>query len=169
MLNYLKKILKLFIEIQKAKKYLFSDEYYNDINVIPLYNWWKCSEGDYRYLWKRHRNYVPFYFKRIFDDMYFQLDYIDLTELRKITEANYYQNKYLATKDIKFKRKADTKFAELQQLKKTERSKQRLNDLVKFVQNALQLNWQIDTTKISAGYFMSLYNDALKSIENGYN
>jgi len=169
MLKYLKNIIKFYIEVRKAKKMLFSNKYYNEINTIPFFNWWKCSEGDLRYLWKDFDNYVPFFFKRIFDEMYFQLDYIDLSDLRKIAEANYYQNKYLVTKDIKYKRKADTKYAEIMAFKQANQVETKMNDLIKFVQTTLQLTWQIDATKISAGYFMSLYNDANKRLDYGNN
>ena len=169
MWQYIKNLIRFYKEVRKSKKVLYSGKYYTEINLIPFFNWWKCSEGDFRYLWKEFDNYIPIFFKRIFEDMYFQLDYIDLSDLRKMAEANYYQNKYLVTKDIKYKRKADTKYAEINGLKRVQSSDVKMNDIIKFVQTTLNLTWQIDATKISAGYFMSLYTDANKKLEYGNN
>lgn len=154
---------KLTKSLRKDKKIFDSDDYYKEINEIPLLNWWKCKDGDYTYLWKVKQNYIPSFFKTIYLSMFFQLEYVDNETLRKTTQVNYYTNLWLTTKDIKWKRKADTRQAEIETTK-TE-SEFKLNELVKKVQIGLKLTWQIDPLKISAGYFFSLLNE----LRNGNN
>ena len=163
---FIQSFLKTFFQIRKDNKIYELKEYYTDLNLIPLYNWWQCDQGDLSYLWHKKESYIPAFFKIIFHQMTFQFDYLDLELLRKYTEANYYENKYLATKDIKYKRKADTRKAEVEKLKKDKtETNQKLNDIIWQVQKELKLTWQIDPLKISAGYFFNLINQ----IRNGNN
>jgi len=163
---FIKTFFKTFFQIRKDKKIYDSAKYYTDLNIIPLYNWWQCDQGDLTYLWHERQTYIPAFFKTVFHNMTYQFDYLDLELLRKFTEANYYENKYLSTNDIKYKRKADTRKAEIEQLKneKTD-TKEKLNDIIWKVQKELNLTWQIDPLKISAGYFFNLINQ----IRNGNN
>lgn len=169
MISYIKTFFQVKRDIVKAKKVFESNNYYTDLNEIPLLNWWKCREGDLTYLWKERQKYVPFFFKRFFDDMAYQMDWIDLDELRRLVQANYFMNKYLVTEDIKWKRKADTKFAEYKMMSNEEKQEQKLNDLIKFVQLTLKLSFQIDPLTIKAGYFLSLYHEAIKISRDGNN
>jgi hypothetical protein len=166
----LKTFLRIFREIRKNKNVYESDKYYKDLNEIPLLNWWRCSKGELTYLWKKRENWTPYFFKDVFNDMYFQFDYIELDEMRKRTQANYYENKYLATKNIKWKRKADAKIADADLLVRKNGKETKLNDLIRFVQKVLNLSYYPDATKMSAGYFFNLYNEARSIVEkNGNN
>lgn len=156
---FIKTFFWAFKRLRKDKKIFESFDYYKDINEIPLWNWWKCKEGDLGYIWKVKQVYIPGFFKQVFAEMFFQLDWIDNDELRKTAQANYYQNLWLTTKDIKYKRKADTKFAELKELQDQKQKQTTLNDLLKLVQTGLKLSFQIDAQKISAGYFFSLLTE----------
>ena len=161
------KIVSKFVDqISDEKKILESDLYYNDVNEIPLYNWWKCSKGELQYLWKKRVNQIPSFFKGVFESMYFQFDYIELDGLRKNTHALYYENKYLTTKNIKWKRKADTMRAEAELISKKQDKETKLNDLIRFVQDVLKISYYLDATKISAGYFFNLYAEAKRVIES---
>ena len=166
MFNFLRETYKAYILISKEKKAYESGKYYADINEIPLFNYWKCSEGELKYLWKEKNDWVPIFFQTVFNNFYFQLDFLDTSKLRKQVEVNYFMNKYLSTKDIKYKRKSDTKEAELKMFNNSEPDNIKLNDIIKYVQITLKLNWQIDQLKISAGYFFSLYNEAIKKNGN---
>ena len=156
------KSIKIARQIKKAEKVYYSDKYYKDINEIPLYNYWKCMYGDYTYLWKKRKLDVPFFFERIFNDMTFQMDHIDLTAFRKKVDSKYFRNKYLTTGNIKYKRKAAEKQKQSEDIEKRNDKEQKLNDVIKVVQIALKLSFQIDPHKITAGYFLSLYAEVEK-------
>ncbi len=170
MFDIVKTYFKTIKEIKKVKKIADSDLFYKDLNEIPLFNWWQCKNGKYEYLWKKHDSYVPQFFKKVFDDMYFQLDYVDTEEIRKEVQKNIYYSKYLTTQDIKWKRKADTESAKVKLIKSVPTKELKLNDLIKSVQKALDINYYLDARIISAGYFWNLYSDAInQSSKHGYN
>lgn len=166
---FIKIFIQSFIQVRKEQRLYKQDLYYKDVNEIPLLNWWNCSKGDLRYLWRNFRQGIPLFFHHIFNEMYYQLEFIDLSELRKSIEANIFENKYLATKDIKYKRKADTRKAEIESFAKMDKTETKLNNLIKFVQMTLKLSFQIDARTISAGYFFSLYHEATNKVENADN
>lgn len=163
------KLIKVFIvhfkKVRKDEKLRKQFNYYTDLNEISLYNWWKCKEGDYSYLWKERNEYIPYFFETVFADMLYQMEYLDLSDLRKASEVNYYMNLYLSTNDIKYKRKSDTKKAEYEQMIKVISQEPNLNALIKTVQKGHNLNFIIDSKTITAGYFFSLLND----LRNGNN
>lgn len=170
MFKFIKTTYKAYRTIRRTTKVVDSELYYKDLNEIPLFNWWKCSKGEYEYMWKEKQKWVPIFFPKVFNQMYYQLDYIDLDELRKLVKANLYDNRYLSTKNIKWKRKADTVRAEVELLMSNVTGGTKLNDMIKFVQRALNLSFYLDSTKISAGYFFNLYAEAKKIAEtNGNN
>ena len=152
-------------QLRKDEKIYKSNDYYKDINLIPLFNWWKCAfDSDYSYMWKERQEYVPEFFKNVFVEISMDIDYLDLKDLREEVQLNVLKNKYLTTKDIKYKRKYQAKKAEIEQLKTSEKVV-KLNDYVLQIQKALNLNWMIDPMKISAGYFFTLVNQ----LRNGNN
>jgi hypothetical protein len=166
-LNITRKFVK---EIKKNKRLIESDLYYKDLNDIPLLNWWHCYQGDLTYLWKKKKSDIPDFFKLVFNEMRYQFDFIDLEGTRKLVEYNKYMNKYLLTKDIKWKRKADTSAKKAELLNETnEEYNTKLNDLIRFVQTTLNLNYYPDARTMSAGYFFNLYNEAKKIVEKNVN
>lgn len=162
MFDFIRKTIKMQKFIRDNKKIIESDLYYYDINEIPLLNWWKCSEGDLTYLWKKRRVDVPVFFKSIFSNMYFQVDYLDTSELRKKLQISIYENKYLISKDVKWKRQADTLKKELENKNKDEKES-KLNDLIRNVSKILGINYYLNPSEITAGYFFSLYKEAQKA------
>jgi len=60
--------------------------YYTSIDNLPVYNWFKISKGEFKYLYKVNLSYIPNFFGHVIVNMVYQFDYLDLSLLRKKAE-----------------------------------------------------------------------------------
>ena len=139
--------------------------YYKSIDKIPIYNWDKVTNGEYKYLFKRRIGIVPEYFKTIVSDMFFQLEKVNMDHIRERLDVTYVRSLYVTTKDIQYYNKANfmQKALDKKLSKKVKRGT--LNDQVNLIETTFNSIGSIDVHKVNAQRFYSMFNLAVKKIE----
>lgn len=127
-----------------------------------MQNWFDAMNGNLEALNKYNLKFVPLFFGKVYLNMLFQMEYLDLSLLKK--KADFIVLNSMASrtgnKGIRFK--ADTLKKEIENKgKESIEDKQiTLNDFIDFIEITLDSIGVIDPTKISASRGYSLFNKA---------
>lgn len=143
--------------------------YYNTIEEIPIYNWAKIEEGKYEYLFKGKKGKVPEFFPKIITDMFFQFETINMEMIEKKHRLAYLKNLYLTTKRVDYLMKYRHLEAQIKQQESKKQNKSTLNEKINFIETVFSSIGSIDVHQMSASRFYSLYNAAIKKVENANN
>ena len=135
------------------------------IDTLPIANWQQCKKGNLQYLYKCDFFEVPSKFppsfNKVFEEMFYQFDHIDMTLPRLLNQAAKYENKYAVTKDPTWKNKSNSILAEYnRQIGIHNNDKQNFNDQVAALSRWIRM--PIDTYKMSTRIYYS-HLDAFKS------
>jgi len=152
---------KIFIREMSLIIYAKIFGYYKSIDVIPIYNWFKLTEGEFAYLYKRRINMHPEYFKLVYNDMFFQLERIDTNYFEKIHKVAYLRAWYVLTKKPQYLNSSNFLMAEINKAKEVKRKPIKLNELVTYIEETFKNVGTIDVHKMSASRFFSLYYRAI--------
>jgi hypothetical protein len=165
--GYFFSVLFKHIKINKKAKKL---GYYTSIADIPMYNWDKIEQGEFKYLFKKGSGVIPEYFPSIIQDMFFQFEKINIDSIEKKHKLAYLKNLYVTTKRTDFLNKHNHLKAEIEKEEKREIKKTTLNEKVNYIESVFNSIGNIDVKKMSAGRFYSLLDLAIKKAEtNGTN
>lgn len=132
--------------------------YYTRMDKISIARWYDIINGDLISLYKIELfKRIPYLFLKIVENMWFQLDRVDMTMINKEAEIAilYSQAARLKNKSKKFlademNRKLDIKKSEL-----AKKNKQKLNDFLNYIE--LTLDKTVDPEKTSASRAYSLW------------
>ncbi len=165
--GYFLKILFTHIKINiKAEKL----SYYTSIDDIPIYNWDKIENGEFKYLFKDKQGVVPEYFNKIISDMFYQFEHINMDMIEKKHTLAYLMNLYATTKRTDFLMKAKHLAAEINKEESIPVKKSTLNSKVNYIESSFKSIGSIDVKKMSVSRFYSLLNLAIKQNKsNGTN
>jgi len=150
------KTIKELIFIWHIKKFR---KIYTDINEFPLYNFSKCLKGEFEYLYKKkHKKYSKIYFQKKFQDLVFQLKYVDNEYIRMQADAVDYYAKWIRTGNKRWKNEFNTI---KKQIEKYDKGKFDLTDFVYYIERTFKhAPGSIDPKKISTAYAFKLFNEA---------
>lgn len=135
----------------------------------------ECQEGRLQYLYKKDYNDIkkdskfPAKFYQVFAEMIFQFDYVDNTLIRILHRATILNNKYVVTKDIQFKNRANRELAEYKRLMDIRLNESKVNFMDQVVALEEYLKMQIDINKMSTRkYYAHLrrYEEYLKRLQD---
>ena len=136
--------------------------YYKHIDKLPVYNWFKLSEGDYSYLYKKKRlKRCPEFFRALHMELWFQMEQIDPSYIRKLHKHAYLKSLYATTKNPRWINSANFLKAELESEKKVMQELPKLNDMLNIIEETFNNIGQIDVYKMSTSRFFSLLNKAI--------
>jgi hypothetical protein len=133
--------------------------YYKHIDKLPIYNWFKLVDGEYNYLFKRRIKNHPRFFKRLYMELFFQLEKVDMTYFEEIHKLYYLRSLYVTTKKPQYLNQANFLEASMQKRKSSKPLK--LNDILSYIEDTLKSVGQIDVHKMSTSYFFHLYYRAI--------
>ena len=151
-----------FKKISLAKRY----GYYDNINELPVFNWFEISKGNYQFLHKNKKiKTYPRFFKRVHEQMLYQFDNLDNSRLRKYAELAYMKSLYEITKNVRYLNMYNTQLAEFEKEQKKSKKEHKINDITTFIEEIFESIGVIDIYKISTARYFSLYNRAIKKIE----
>lgn len=148
-------------------KYAKKHGYHIHIDTLPIYNWFKCSEGDLSYLHKKKMDGYPRFFVRVLNEMVFQSEQRDNSIERDKAKARYLESLFLTTGDPKYSnmyRSLDAKIKKDKE-QQTHKNKSKLNDLVNVIEETFSDIGSIDVHKMTTSRFFSLYNRAVDKIK----
>lgn len=144
--------------------------YYDSIDDIPIYNWDKIENGDFKFLFKDKQGEVPVYFKDIISDMFFQFDKINMDMIERKHNLAYLYNLAITTQRTDFLMKARHLEAEIKKDESRTIKKSKLNTKANYIESAFNSIGSIDVKKMSASRFYSLLNLAInQNNKNGIN
>jgi hypothetical protein len=121
-------------------------------------------EGNLKKLYKiNFINYIPLKFVKIIENMYFQLDKIDMSIIQKEAELAILYSLAARTNNKVMKFNADSLSLELENKKKEmgKNKSAKLNDFLNYIEISLNYG-SIDPEKMKASRAFSLYNLALE-------
>jgi len=120
------------------------------IDTLPIANWQQCKKGNLQYLYKCDFFEVPGKFppgfNKVFEEMFYQFDHIDMTLPRLLNQAAKYENKFAVTGDHVWKNKANSRLVEYnRQIKLHQNGKQNFNDQVSALSRWIKMSIDIYT------------------------
>jgi len=143
------------------------------IDTLPIANWQKCKEGKFQYLYKCDFFEVPKKFPpsfaKIFEQMFYEFDHIDLTLPRLLNYAAKCDNKFAVTKNVEWKRRAKKtiyEYTRLLEINKEKASKQSFMDQVGMLSRWIKM--QIDIYTLSTRIYhnhLNAYDEYCKYLE----
>lgn len=153
--------LRKGIQLSRAAK---QKNYYENIEDIPVYNFFKASKGEYQYLYKNVKDYDKPYqeelFKIILSEMYFQFKKLDNTHLRKKAELELYWSKWIIEKNYRWKNEFNTL---KNKLDKEVRKELDIDDFTDYIERTFnQPVGSLDVYKVSASKAFNNYHRALE-------
>jgi hypothetical protein len=150
-----------------SKLYKLLPFYYTKLNRIPLENWFGAMNGNLAALNKFNIKFVPLFFNKNYVNMIYQMEYLDLTLIKK--KADYVVLKSMAERmnDKTAKFQADTlkKDIEKRQNESLEDRAMTLNQFIDFIELSFDSIGTIDASKISAARGYSLFEKAKQKNE----
>jgi len=135
----------------------------------------QCKEGRLQYLYKKPFDEIkkegkfPRKFYQAFAEMVYQFDYVDNTLIRILHRATILNNKYIVTKDISFKNRANRELAEYKRLIdiKLEDSRSNFMDQVVALEEYLKMSIDINTMSTRKYYaHLRRYEEYLKRLQD---
>ena len=82
-------------------------KYHESIDTLPIANWKECEKGNYQYLYKCDFFEVPKKFPpsfgKVFEEMLYQFDHLDLDLIRLLNLAAKYDNRFVRVRGGKWK------------------------------------------------------------------
>ena len=167
-MNIYIKAIKVFINEYKLIKYA-KNNIYDSIETLPIYNWFKCNNGDLSYLYIKRKAEYPKYFKQILYLMHFEFDKMDNSNLRDHAKLAYLKSLHATaetpTEKAKFSNMYRSFEAVLENKANTETKKAKLNDLITMIEEVNNQIGVIDPHKMTTSRFFSLYNRTIEKIE----
>ena len=152
--------LRIFLKEMFLLGYAKLFGYFNHIDNLPIYNWFKLYEGDYTYLYKRRISQTPHLFKDVYANLFFQLEKVDMRHFEDVHKLAYLRSLYATTKRPQFLNQANSLESTLK--KKDKKSKPlKLNDMLNYIEETFSNVGQIDPKKTSTSRFFSLYHRAI--------
>lgn len=149
--------------------------YYTSIDDIPIYNWNKIENGEYKYLFKSSakRDFlkVPEFFPSIISEMFYQFEKVNMTMIEKRHTLAYLRSLFVTTGRVDFLNKSRHLEAEIKRLEKesSKVKKSTLNERINLIESTFHSIGNIDVKKMSASRFYSLLHLAIKNIEDANN
>jgi hypothetical protein len=139
------------------------------IDSLPIYNWFEIKKtNDLKYLYVDYENKhsVPYFFYKIFSEMIFQFEKLDLTLFELMANEQIYKSKFLLEKKPIYNslsKEAANKLAAKQ--KELESMKtQTLNEFLNYIERSLGIQvGSLDSKKISTSRAYSLFYDAIET------
>jgi hypothetical protein len=174
----IKSFLQGFRTANLIKKTIKAKNYYDHIDELPVYNFFKIRKGEYQYLYKdeklRDGQYPEALFKMVFREMYFQFKELDNTFLRelatledyksKIARTKMYENASEKAKHFRWKNEYNTlaKKVEKEVVKELD-----LDDFTDTIERTFNNPvGSLDVFKVSTSKAFNNYNRAVKQIKN---
>lgn len=155
----LKRMAKEIFLITYAKMF----GYYKNIDILPVYNWFKLMEGQYKYLYKKQIKQTPKFFVRLYSELFFQFDVVEMRSFDDILKLAYLFSLYETTENPKFLNQANSLKYQMTNRKKTEPMK--LNEMINRIEEQFDSIGKIDVHKMSTSRFFSLYYKAINKMK----
>lgn len=152
--------------------------YYNDIDFLPIYNYFKIQEGDLSFLYKnKYRNtFVPDFFAKIKEDLIFQFENLDLSFFNKYVNFILTNSAAVRTKNKNLEFHAKQLYNELINEIEKNKEKIKLNEFIDYIELSFESIGKINPNKMSTARAFSLYWRAVdknkqtnKALKNGHN
>jgi len=148
-------------------------KHHTTINTLPIANWKECEKGNLQYLYKCDfievpKKYPPS-FAKVFENMFYEFDHIDMTLPRLLNYAAKCNNKYAVTKDPAWKRKTKKTLYEYKrqlEINKSKASKQSFMGQVGILSRWIKIQIDIYTmpTKIYNNH-LNAYHEYCEYLE----
>jgi hypothetical protein len=138
--------------------------YYDHVEDIPVYNFFKVAKGEYQYLYKDSKDYDKPYpeelFKIVFNRMYFQFKKLDNTYLRQKAQLEVYWSKWIVEKNYRWKNEFNTLKNKLEKEVKKELD---IDDFTDYIERTFdQPVGSLDIYKVSVSKAFNNYHRAIE-------
>jgi len=167
-----------FLTFKNIRKLIFAmyvvkyRKYYTHIDYLPIFNFAEIMKGNLNYLYenKKDRKYPELFFKRVFEQMYFQFPELNNEELREKALLAVFENNIVIAKNKTEKSRwineSNTLKAKINESKK-DIKKFDLNEFTNFIEHMLEHPvGSLDVHKVSTSKAYSNYNIAMKKFDN---
>lgn len=167
-------MIKSFIKAAKEGYLVYrtikQQKYYDNIEDLPIYNFFKIRKGEYQYLWKDPKDYNKKYsktfFSNVFYEMYFQFPKLDNTYLRDIATLEDYRSKHIRTGLVRWKNEYNTLEAKI---KNAEYKETTLDDFTNHIERTFgNPVGSLDVYRVSTSKAFSNYHLANEKIKKSY-
>jgi len=155
-------VIKLFVREMSLLGYAKLFGYYNHIDILPIYNWFKLLEGDYTYLYKRRIVQTPHLFQDLYGILFFQMEKIEMGYFENIHKLAYLKSLYATTKKPQYLNQARSLEHRIKTAQKKDNKNPRLNDMLNYIEETFSNVGQLDPMKTSTSRFYSIYNRAVE-------
>ena len=154
--------IKLFVREMYLLGYAKLFGYYNHIDILPIYNWFKLLEGDYTYLYKKRIAQTPHLFQDLYRMLFFQMEKVEMGYFENVHRLAYLKSLYVTTKKPQFLNQARSLEHRMKEQNKKGGSKPKLNDMLNYIEKTFSKEGTLDPKKISTSRFYSLYHMAIE-------
>lgn len=148
-----------------------SKVYYDDIEEMPLYNWYKCQNGDLYYI-RLDCQQVDLpkceqAFKKVYESYFekFGVDARFKNQLEVIKKISMLQCDYLITRDEFKLTQIEVESAKLEMLKKGEATNVTLQQTLIYLSK--WIGYRLDWKQISVSEYYTLLEESSKQAKNG--
>ena len=139
-------------------------EHYNRLDELPIYNYFRCLDGEYSYLFKKNTTKkAPEKFKEIFESMYFQFEKLELSVLRKRAKIIEIEADVLSGKKQKHFLNKVTQLQSEIAFSMNNGKSLTLNDMLKTIRYTSKVDFDPKTTSTSLAF--SYYHDAIEYLK----
>lgn len=164
----IKSLIDGYREGMLINKTLKEKKYYESIEDLPIYNFFKIKKGEYKYLWKSEKDYEKKFplslFQKVFFDMHFQFKKMDNTYLRDLATLEDYRSKYVRTGLMRWKNEFNTLESKI---KKTEYVDPNIDDFTNYIERVFNNPvGSLDVHKVSTSKAFSNYHIANEKMKD---
>jgi len=161
MINEFIKGFRKGISIAKSAK---KKNYYEHIDEVPVYNFFKIANGKYQYLYKDKKDYDSDYpkelFRIVFTNMYFQFRKLDNTYLRDKAKLEIYWSRWISGGEYRWKNEFNTLANKIETEVKKELN---LDDFTDFIERTFNNSvGSLDVYKVSTSKAFNNYHRAVE-------
>lgn len=159
-------------ESRLIKKTVKEKKYYEYLDELPVLNFFKIKNGNYKYLWKneldREKKHPIGLFLYTFQQMYYQFPRLDNEYLRDMATLADYQSKYIRTKNMRWKNEYNTLKKKIDNTKPVDLN---IDDFTDYIEHTFSNPiGSIDITRVSTSKaFNNYYKAIAKNRKNANN